>query len=147
MVSRTHFEVLGLGLEASIPRKLPCPRLENSTIFEPLKFRWKTPDTLRKICKNLFLFSSSRNRLKKIFEDLFCLKNIFEDLFFLKGPEKKILKTFFFLRTLASMSLVLGLERVCPWPRALCSRLHFCQIKSIQQHSKDAMLKRFGLVP
>ena len=38
--SRTHFEVLGLGLEgqvlgleASSPRKLACPRLENSTIF------------------------------------------------------------------------------------------------------------------
>ena len=33
--SRTHFEVLGLGLgfEASSPRKLPCPRLEDSTIF------------------------------------------------------------------------------------------------------------------
>ena len=36
--SRTHFEALGLegqvlGLEASSPRKLPCPRLENSTIF------------------------------------------------------------------------------------------------------------------
>ena len=29
------FEVLGLGLEASSPRKLPCPRLEDSTIFEP----------------------------------------------------------------------------------------------------------------
>ena len=44
--SRTHFEVLGLGLglegqvlglglglEASSPRKLPCPRLEDSTIL------------------------------------------------------------------------------------------------------------------
>ena len=31
--SRTHFEVLGLGLEALGPRKLPCPRLEDSTIF------------------------------------------------------------------------------------------------------------------
>ena len=44
--SRTHFQVLGLGLglegqvldlglglEASSPRKLPCPRLEDSTIF------------------------------------------------------------------------------------------------------------------
>ena len=30
---RTHFEVLGLGLEASSPRKLACPRLEDSTIF------------------------------------------------------------------------------------------------------------------
>ena len=64
---RTHFEVLGLGLEASSPRKLPCPRLEDSTIFEPLKFRLKTPETLRKICKDLFLVSSSRDRLKKNF--------------------------------------------------------------------------------
>ena len=38
--SRTHFEVLGLegqvlglGLEASSPRKLACPRLEDSAIF------------------------------------------------------------------------------------------------------------------
>ena len=101
--SRTDFEVL--GLEASSPRKLPCPRLEDSTIFERLKFRWKTPETLRKICKDLFLVFSSRDRLKKIFEDLFCRKKIFEDLFF--------------WRTLASVSLVLGLglERVCPWPR------------------------------
>ena len=29
--SKTHFEVL--GLEASSARKLPCPRLEDSTIF------------------------------------------------------------------------------------------------------------------
>ena len=69
--SRTHFEVVGLGLEASCPRKLPCSRLEDSTIFEPLKFRWKMPETLRKVCKDLFLVSSSTDRLKKIFEDLF----------------------------------------------------------------------------
>ena len=31
--SRTDFEVLGLGLQASSPRKLACPRLEDSTIF------------------------------------------------------------------------------------------------------------------
>ena len=29
--SRTHFKVL--GLEASRPEKLPCSRVENSTIF------------------------------------------------------------------------------------------------------------------
>ena len=52
--SRTHFDVLGLGLEASSPRKLPCSRLENSTIFEPWKCCWKTPEILQKICKNLF---------------------------------------------------------------------------------------------
>ena len=42
LASRTHFEVLGLGLEgqvlglgleASSPRKLACPRLEDSSIF------------------------------------------------------------------------------------------------------------------
>ena len=38
-------QVLGLGLEALGPRKLPCPRLEDSTIFEPLKFCRKTPET------------------------------------------------------------------------------------------------------
>ena len=37
MASRTHFEFLGLegqvlGLEASSSRKLPCPRLEDSSI-------------------------------------------------------------------------------------------------------------------
>ena len=53
LASRTHCEVL--GLEASSPRKLACPRLEASTIFEPLKFRWKMPETLRKISLNLFL--------------------------------------------------------------------------------------------
>ena len=51
--SRTHFEVFGLGLEASSLRKLPCPRLEDSTIFELLKFRWKTPEILRKISEDL----------------------------------------------------------------------------------------------
>ena len=44
--SRTHFDVvglgleshvLGLGLEASSPRKLTCPRLEDSTNFRLLK--------------------------------------------------------------------------------------------------------------
>ena len=52
-------------------------------VFEPLKFSWKTPETLQKICEELFLFSSSGDRLKKnFFEDLFRLKKNFEDLFF-----------------------------------------------------------------
>ena len=34
--SRTHFEVL--GLEVSSPPKFPCPRLEDNSIFESLKF-------------------------------------------------------------------------------------------------------------
>ena len=55
-------QVLGLGLEASSPRKLPCPRPEDSTIFEPLKFRWKTPETSRKICEHLFCFPHLEHR-------------------------------------------------------------------------------------
>ena len=47
--SRTHFEVLGLGLEGQVlglgleapsPRKLACPRLEDSTIFWNVKILW-----------------------------------------------------------------------------------------------------------
>ena len=143
--SRTHFEVL--GLEVLSPRKLPFPRLEDSTIFEPLKFRWKTPETLRKIYKDLFLFSSSRDCVKKkIFEDLFRLKKTFEDFFvlFLENTCFCVLglglervcpwpwpRNFFVSLALASRGFVLGLGHeifLChwPWPRALCPRLHLC---------------------
>ena len=116
--SRTHFEVLGLGLglegqvlglglEASSPRKLACPRLEDSTIFWNVKILWSG----WKIFWKTF-FSGDR------------LKNFCEDLFFF----------FFFLEStcalcpwslaLASSIPVLGLESVCPrkgcpwpWPR------------------------------
>ena len=54
-----------LGLEASSPRKLPCPRLEDSTIFEQLKFRWKTPETLRKICEHFFCFPQLEHRRRQ----------------------------------------------------------------------------------
>ena len=82
--SRTYFEVLnlglegqvfGLGLEASSPRKLPCPRLKDSSTFKPLTFCWKTTETLRKICEDLFWFSSIEDCLKKNFEDLFFWEN------------------------------------------------------------------------
>ena len=33
LASRTRFDVLGLGVEASSPQKLPCPQLENRSIF------------------------------------------------------------------------------------------------------------------
>ena len=82
---------------ASKPQKLPCPRLEDSTIFEPLNlsFAGKRQKSCGKSANNLFLVFSTRD----------CLKNIFEDLFF--------------RRTLASVSLDLGLglERVCHWHR------------------------------
>ena len=56
-------QVLRLGLEALGPRKLPCPRLEDSTVFEQLKFCWNTPETWRKICKYLFCFPQLEHRL------------------------------------------------------------------------------------
>ena len=58
-------QVLGLGLEALGPRKLACPRLEDSTIFEPLKFCWKTPESSRKICKYLFCYAQLEHRLSQ----------------------------------------------------------------------------------
>ena len=120
--SRTHFEVLGLegqvlglGLEASSPRKLACPRLEDSTIFWIVKILWSA----WKIFWKTF-FHGDR------------LKNFCEDLLFLEIIWKIFVKTFFFfgehLRlcpwslALASSIPVLGLESVCPqkgcpWPR------------------------------
>ena len=75
--SRTDFEVLGLGLEgqvlglglgleASSPRKLACPRLEDSTIFWKVKILWSgwkifwkgsfRGDRLKNFCEDLFFF-------------------------------------------------------------------------------------------
>ena len=65
LASRTHFEVL--GLEALSPRKLTCPRFEDSTIFEPLNFVGKRQKPYEKSAKTFFLISSSGDPLKKIF--------------------------------------------------------------------------------
>ena len=112
--SRTHFEVLGLGLEASSPQKLACPRPEYSTICWIVKILWSA----WKIFWKTFFCG---DRLKNFCEDLF---------FFLEIARKTFVKTFFFFwRALALVSLalassipVLGLESVCPrkgcpWPR------------------------------
>ena len=113
--SRTDFEVLGLGLEGQVlglgletssPRKLACPRLEDSTIFWVVKILWSA----WKIFWKTFFHG---DRLKNFCEDLFFLeiaKNFCEDLFFL-------------WRALALVSLVLGLglEHSCPWPRECLS--------------------------
>ena len=117
--SRTHFEVLGLGLglEASSPRKLACPRLEDSTIFWNVKILWSA----WKIFWKTFF---SGDRLKNFCEDFF---------FFFEIAWKIFVKTFFFFffgehlalcpwsLALASSIPVLGLESVCPrkgcpWP-------------------------------
>ena len=100
------FEVLGLGLEASSPRKLPSPRLEDSIIFlNRCNFVEKRQKPWGKLAKTFFCIPSIEDRLKKVFQDLFRLKKIFEDL------------SFFFWRTLAPVFLVLGLKHSCPWSR------------------------------
>ena len=67
LASRTHFEVLGLGLKASSPQKLPCPRLEDSTIFCSIEILLENSKNLAENLRRPFLFSAIGNRLKKIF--------------------------------------------------------------------------------
>ena len=88
-------------------------------------------ENARNLAENLqrsfFWFPQVEIVWKKIFKDLFRQKKIFEDLFFWNRLKKFFEDLFFFFwRTLASVSFVLGLERVCPWPwlRTLCLRLH-----------------------
>ena len=147
--SRTHFEVLGLGLETSSPRKLACPRLEDSTIFLIVKILWST-------WKIFWKTSFCEDRLKNFCEDLFFF-------FFWRLPEIFLWRSFFLESTCACVlgpwswpraflslasrvsvlgKAVLGLGlgfflRPWPWPRALFPRLHLWQslneIKSISQ--------------
>ena len=116
--SRTDFEVLGvglegqvLGLEASSPRKLACPRLEDSSIFWIVKILWSAG----KIFWKTFFCGEHL----KIFEKTF----FFFFFFFGDRLEKFLWKPCFFWRALALVSLVLGLglEHSCPWPRECLS--------------------------
>ena len=92
LASRTHFEVFGLGLEASSPQKLPWSWFEDSTIFcilKILQIAWK-----------------------KIWRPLYCgdrLTNFFEDLFF--GEPLRLCPL-----SLASSIPVFGLKKGCFWP-------------------------------
>ena len=69
MASRTHFQILGhglglkgqdlgLGLEALVPRKLPCPRLEDSTIFLAVEILLQNAKNLAENLRRPFLFFS-----------------------------------------------------------------------------------------
>ena len=126
LASRTRFkvlglegQVLGLGLEASSPRKFPCPWFEDSTIFWTLKFFWKTPKASRKICVDLFCNSPSVIAWKKILNPFIY---IFLRLFFLESTSACVLGPWprAFL-SLASSGSVLG--KGCPWP---WPRIFFC---------------------
>ena len=152
MSSRTHFEVLslglerqvlGLGLKASSSQKLPCSRLEDSLHYF---FEWlKVCRSAAKFFSRPFFFRSPENFLKT---------------FFWRSPEKKFWRPFFWntcvcvlhpwpwpraFLSLASRGSVLGRAVLglglgfflClwPWPRALCPQLH-----SEQYHSNLAYL-------
>ena len=104
--SKTHFVVLGLGLEgqvlgfgleASSPRKLACPRLEDSSIFWIVKILWSA---WKNFLENVFLWRSLE-------------KFLWRPFFFWRSPEKNFWRLFF-RRTLAPVSLVLGLG-LEPW--------------------------------
>ena len=101
--SRTYFEVLGLGLEASSSRKLPSPRLKYSSLFRIDKIVLKNARYLVENLQRPFCFPLLEIAGKKILKTFFL---------------KKFLGTFFVWRTFALVSLVLGLdlEHSCPWP-------------------------------
>ena len=79
LASRTHFEVLGLegqvfGLEAYKSSKIPCPPPRTALFFEALKIGHchdrfftlsrRTPETSRKICRDLFFFFERRLKFR-----------------------------------------------------------------------------------
>ena len=128
---RTDFEVLGLegqvlglGLEASSPGKLACPRLEDSSIFWIVKILWSA----WKIFWKTFFCG---DRLKNFCEFEDRLKNFCEDFFFF-GEHLRLCPWSVALASRVSVlgKAVLGLGFfLCrwPWPRALCPRLHLWQ--------------------
>ena len=67
--SRTHFEVL--GFEVSSPRKLACPRLEDSTIFWMVKNRLENASNFGENLRRSFFSQFSWDRMKHFFENLF----------------------------------------------------------------------------
>ena len=112
---------------ASKPQVLEnCPVLGSRTALFLIcrNFVGKRQKPCGKSATTFFLVSSSRDRLKKIFEDLFRQKNFFKDLLFWHRL-KKIFEDLFFENTCVC---VLGPR---PWPRnffvflALASSLVF----------------------
>ena len=96
LASRTRFEVL--GFEASSPRKLPCPRLEDITIFWIVK--------ILQIARKKFLMTFFEGSPKK---------NFWRPFYFWRSPEKNFWTPYFlFLEN--TCACVLG-----PWPRAFLS--------------------------
>ena len=105
---------------ASSPQKLPCPRLEDSTLswgVKSLRSAWKI------FWKTFFVEMPENFFWRLFFWDR--LINFSEDFFFV-----------FVWRALALVSLGLGLEHSCPWPQeglssvglSLASVFFFCDL-------------------
>ena len=142
LASRTHFEVLGLGLglEALSLRKLPCSRFEDNTIFWTVKILLENVKNLVEKLRRPFVVFLNWRLPEKIFLKTFHrLKKILRTFFCWRSPKKNF-KDLFFREHLRLC--LFGLERVyprkgcpwpriflcpCPWPRALCPRLHLCK--------------------
>ena len=106
--SRTQFEVLGLGLEASRPQVLenwPVLGSRTALFFGMLKFC----GALEKLFGKRFLVEIAWKIFVKTFFFSFGdrLKNFCEELFFFSGEHLRFV----------SLVLGLGLENSCPWPR------------------------------
>ena len=141
LASRTHFEVLVLGLKSQVLGLASKPQVLENCLVLSLRttlFFWTTKillENARNLAENLrrpFLCSSVGDRLKNLFEDVFIffffanrLKKIFGNLFL--DRQKKFWRPFFwrtFLPVFLTSSIpVLSLDGVCP--RKGCIGLRF----------------------
>ena len=110
--SRLHFEVLGLegqvlGLEASSPRKLLCPRLEDSIIFWTVEIllenAWNLAENLR---RPFFVFLNWRSPEKKFLRASSPEIGFWRPFFW--DRLKNLLKIFFFFSFENTRACVLG---------------------------------------
>ena len=104
-------QVLSIGLEASSPRKLPCPRLEDSTIFWIVEILLqKARNVAENLRRPFFVFFNWRSPEKLSWRPAFVF-----------GEHLRLCP---WSLALVSSIPFLGLERVCsrkgcswPWPR------------------------------
>ena len=126
---RGHFEVLGLGLEASSSWKLACPRLEDRCIFWIVKILWSAG----KIFWKTFFSGDRLKNILKTFSVLFCSWRL---------PEKN-LEDIFFSENTCACALGFGLERVCPWPRNFFVSLASSLVSSTPPLLLELVLNKF----
>ena len=168
LASRTQFEVLGLGLEPCKSSIMPCTifwLVENGPRSWPNLFRLGACQRPReKILKNARILRNICDYFERRF---FCFVWTLEIAWFCGNFARFLSEDLFLENTsalcpwsLASSISALGLERVCPWkvcswpciflcpwPRALCPRLHlwlcFCRRPIESQFSPKYLSETF----